>query len=209
MAEDADRHLGIVQDLLNDAGVGDDRRLVVLTCPQVQVIVGLELDLSTAIVEPGVQHVGALEHVGQQVEPIDGGQIAPVRSIEARLDVDIELHRLIEVRAVEVAILHHLDQVSVNATLVPLSREDEFHASSPLRPSPAPPGNVRPELEGPAAVRLWSTELHCGRQKPKGDLRRTGAQAPIRLIMRALAPLLLAVAILAVLWLVFYGPVPH
>ena len=117
VAEDADRHLGIVQDLLNDASVGDDRRLVVLTCPQIQVVVGLELDLSTAIVEPGVQHVGALEHVGQHVEPIDGGQIAPVRLIEARLDVDIEIHRLIEVRAVEVAILHHLDQVGVNPSL--------------------------------------------------------------------------------------------
>ena len=65
-AEDRDRDLGVAHQLLDGAGKGDDRALVVKARPQIDVPVRVELHLTAAIEQPGVCCVPAPEQTGQQ-----------------------------------------------------------------------------------------------------------------------------------------------
>ena len=68
--EDGDLDLGIADDLLNATGECDDRRLVVKARPQVDVTVGLGLDVATAVEQPRMVGVHASAKPGQQEEAV-------------------------------------------------------------------------------------------------------------------------------------------
>ena len=81
MAEDPDRDLRVEQDLLDDAGEGDDGGLVVLARPHVDVAVRVCLHLPAALVDPVVQAIGAAEEPDQQVVPVSLCQPADGRPV--------------------------------------------------------------------------------------------------------------------------------
>jgi hypothetical protein len=69
-----DREIGVAQDLLDHAGKGDDGRFVVIAAPQVQMAVGIALDLAAAREQPGVARVAAAEQAGEQKIAVVAGE---------------------------------------------------------------------------------------------------------------------------------------
>src|SRR5437588_11584907 len=59
--EDGDGYLGIAEQFLDHAADGDDRSLAVAARPQVDIPVGVALDLAAAVIEPGVIEIFALQ----------------------------------------------------------------------------------------------------------------------------------------------------
>jgi hypothetical protein len=74
VAEDRDGDFGVAEDLLDDPGEGDDRRLVVEPGPEVEVAVRGGLYLPAARVEPVVPDVGAAQALDEQVVAVNQAQ---------------------------------------------------------------------------------------------------------------------------------------
>src|SRR5271168_482103 len=72
MGEDADGQLRIAQDVKDGQREGDDGRLVVLTSPEVQVVVGLRLNLSTPVEKPRLERVLPFEQDDQHIKEVRG-----------------------------------------------------------------------------------------------------------------------------------------
>ena len=65
MTKYADRDLGILEDLLDGSREGDDRRLVMISSPEIDITVSVALYFPASIVQPGVDGVRTAAQVGK------------------------------------------------------------------------------------------------------------------------------------------------
>ncbi len=84
MAKDSDTNLSARkraipvrrEDVLDGLGVGDDCRLVVLSAPQVEISIGLSLDLSASVIDPGMFSVLAVEGIPEQEVQVSATEVS-------------------------------------------------------------------------------------------------------------------------------------
>ena len=137
VAENPHGDLGVGHHLLQDAGEGDDRALVVLAGPQIEVPVGAGLHLAGAVVEPRVDGVLAPQHRGQEPEAVVAAQEGELIVVEVRRDGGVEAQRLAEVEVGQLVLHEDAERrvlLVAFAEVAATTERGASHASATGRP---------------------------------------------------------------------------